>query len=445
MAQLTGMRVLVDGYNLEMTRGTGIKTYGISLLRALHELDISTDILFSRDIEQTQNSILDEVLFFDVESLDEPSRWAILRKRSRLALKLLKAVTGQVEIASQIQTSDVVLKRPLPVSLLNALSDLIDDIGILNLRNAYSGANSLFKLTKRYTYLDVPAPIDVFHATYPLPVWVKGAKKITTVHDLIPLRLPYATLDNKRAFYDLVKETLQKSDAIITVSQHSKADILAIYDVDPDKIWVTYQPIALQPLADSSETAVSQYVKKFGLGHRQYILFVGAIEPKKNVGRLIDAYAGIDTDIPLVIVGKKGWLWEDVLNRLKDDGFGTLSRRVRLLEYVSMEDLKHLYAGALCFAFPSLYEGFGLPPLEAMTFDCPVLTSNVSSLPEVCEDAAVYVDPYDVNDIRAKLQLMLEDGDLRNRLIAAGRQRAAEFSTQNYVDRLSKVYTHMVS
>ncbi|MEO0407911.1 MAG: glycosyltransferase family 1 protein, partial [Cyanobacteria bacterium P01_A01_bin.135] len=363
MGQLAGVRVLVDGYNLEMTKGTGIKTYGISLLRALHELEATTDILFSRDIEQTQNSILDEVLFFDVEPLDDPTRLDILLKRARLAVKLLKTLTGQMEIASQIQTSDVVLKRPLPGSLLNALSDLVDQIGILNLRNAYQGANSLFKLTKRYTYLDVPTPVDVFHATYPLPVEVKGAKAITTVHDLIPLRLPYATLDNKRTFYELVGQTLQRSDAIITVSQHSKDDILTIYDVNPDKIWVTYQPIALQPLADSSEQAVGQYVKKFGLSRQQYILFVGAIEPKKNVGRLIDAYAGIDTDVPLVVVGKKGWLWKDVLNRLEDDGFSTLPRRVRLLEYVTMEDLKHLYAGALCFAFPSLYEGFGLPPL----------------------------------------------------------------------------------
>ncbi len=445
MSNLAGVRVLVDGYNLEMTQGTGIKTYGISLLRALHELGVSTDILFSRDIGQTQNSILDEVLFFDVEPIDEPSRIALLTKRARLAIALLKTLAGQTEVASKIQTSDVVLKRPLPGSLLNALSELVDQIGILNLRNAYSGSNTLFKYIKRYTCLEVPQPIDVFHATYPLPVWINGTKKITTVHDLIPLRLPYATLDNKRAFYDLVKETLKRSDAIITVSQHSKQDILTIYDVDPDKIWVTYQPIALTPLPDSSATSVSRYVKKFGLQYERYVLFVGAIEPKKNVGRLIDAYAGIDTDVPLVIVGKKGWLWKDVLRRLKDDGYSTLARRVRLLEYVTMEDLKHLYAGALCFAFPSLYEGFGLPPLEAMTFDCPVLTSNVSSLPEVCEDAAVYVDPYDVNDIRAKLQALMEDGALREKLVAAGRRRAVAFNTQNYVDRLSKVYSHVVS
>ncbi|MGF1514164.1 MAG: glycosyltransferase family 4 protein [Elainellaceae cyanobacterium] len=445
MSNLAGVRVLVDGYNLEMTQGTGIKTYGISLLRALHELGINTDILFSRDIGQTRNSILDEVLFFDVEPIDEPSRLAVLTQRARLTSTLLKTLIGQTAIASEIQTSDIVLKRPLPGSLLNALSDLIDQIGILNLRNAYRGANTLFKYTQRYTHLEVPQPVDVFHATYPLPVWVNGAKTITTVHDLIPLRLPYATLDNKQTFYNLIRDTLRKSDAVVTVSQHSKQDILAIYDVDPDKIWVTYQPVALRPLPADSATSVSRYVKKFGLQHQQYILFVGAIEPKKNVGRLIDAYAGIDTDVPLVIVGKKGWLWKDVLSRLKDDGYNPLSKRVRLLEYVSMEDLKHLYAGALCFAFPSLYEGFGLPPLEAMTFDCPVLTSNVSSLPEVCEDAALYVDPYDVNDIRTKLQLLLEDGDLREKLVAAGRKRAAAFDQQHYVDRLSKVYNHVVS
>lgn len=271
---------------------------------------------------------------------------------------------------------------------------------------------------------------------------MRGAKKITTIHDLIPLRLPYATLDSKKVFYNKLRDGLKDSAVTITVSENSKQDILTYYEVDPDKIIVTYQPIALKPLM-ATDDEVAFFLRRYGLNYQQYILFVGAIEPKKNVGRLLDAYASMDIDLPLVIVGKKGWLWEDELGKTS---FLEGSRKsVKLLEYISTDALRYLYRGASCLVFPSLYEGFGLPPLEAMSFGCPVITSNVSCLPEVCGNAALYVDPYSVQDIKDKIEMLLGDAKLRTQLVQAGTVNAKAFSMENYVQRLYQAYAKALS
>ena len=311
-----------------------------------------------------------------------------------------------------------------------------------NLPQCYDLANVLYKKLNYGTHITVPEKIDIWHATYPLPIQVRGAKKITTVHDMIPLRLPYATLDDKENFYYKVKDALKESAVTITVSEHSKQDLLTYFDADPDRIVVTYQPIALRPLeAGDTEEEISFFLKRYGLEYQNYLLFVGAIEPKKNVGRLLDAYSVLDTEMPLVIVGKKGWLWEDELGKtayLADNKES--KKKVKLLEYVSTDALRYLYRGAYCLAFPSLYEGFGLPPVEAMNFGCPVITSNVSCLPEICGNAALYVDPYDVKSIRQKLEEILSDRPLRDQLAKAGERNAKKFSMENYVKRLYQAY-----
>ncbi|PSB55486.1 glycosyltransferase family 1 protein, partial [filamentous cyanobacterium CCP1] len=309
-----------------------------------------------------------------------------------------------------------------------------------NLPQCYDLANGLYQKLQLTTKINVSEKIDLWHATYPLPMQVRGARKITTIHDLIPLRLPYATLDDKRVFYLKIRDALKDSEVIITVSENSKQDILRYFDVDPDKIFVTYQPIALKPLEDTEE-GIATVLGRYGLKPQNYLMFVGAIEPKKNLGRLLDAYSSIDTDMPLVIVGKKGWLWEEELGKAslffdnKDS-----KKKVKLFEYVSMDLLRYLYKGAFCLAFPSLYEGFGLPPVEAMHYGCPVITSNVSCLPEICGDAALYVDPYDFKDIQEKLEMVMGDTTLREQMIKTGYQTAENFSLDNYTRRLYQAY-----
>jgi glycosyltransferase involved in cell wall biosynthesis len=426
---LSGVKVLVDGYNLQLTKGTGIKTYGLSLIEALNQLGAQVDVLLSRGGYKS-NEILDEIFFFDNQSPKQDlltiSKWIVKSLSPLYRAKRRKSFAGLV--VKRGQYSDDFLKYATS----------------FNLPQCYDLANGLYNKLRWKTDISVAEKVDIWHATYPLPMQVRGARKITTVHDLIPFRLPYATLDDKKIFYFKTREALKESAVTITVSENSKQDLLTYYDADPDKIVVTYQPIALKPLPDSDEE-VAFFLRRYGLEYQNYLLFVGAIEPKKNVGRLLDAYASMDINLPLVIVGKKGWLWEDELGKTGLIDNKTSGKTVKLLEYVSVESLRYLYRGAFCLVFPSLYEGFGLPPLEAMNFGCPVITSNVSCLPEICGSAALYVDPYSVRDIKEKVETLLADPALRQRLVQAGKVNAQMFSMENYTKRLHQAYAKALS
>lgn len=423
---LEGVRVLLDGYNLQLTKGTGIKTYGLSLMHALNQMGASVDVLLSRNAYK-RNEILDEVYFFD----NQVNNANLLT----VAKGLIKTASGPLYRARRRKTlGSYVVKRG------QYSDDFLQYAASFNLPQCYDLANVLYKKLNITTNITVPEKIDIWHATYPLPIKIRGAKKITTVHDMIPLRLPYATLDDKENFYFKVRDALKESVVTITVSENSKQDLLTYFDVDPDRIVVTYQPIALNPLEVSDEDA-EFFLKRYGLNYQSYLLFVGAIEPKKNVGRLLDAYATLDTEMPLVIVGKKGWLWEEELGKMSylfDSK--TSTKKVKLLEYVSTDSLRYLYRGAYCLVFPSLYEGFGLPPVEAMHFGCPVITSNVACLPEICGEAALYVDPYDVKNIKLKMEELLGDRALRHQLVQAGNRVAKNFSLENYLRRLHHAY-----
>lgn len=422
---LAGIKVLIDGYNLQLPQGTGIKTYGLSLIQALNEMGANVDVLLGRG-GYKGNEILDEVYFFD--NIEKDQNLLVLLKG------LLKTASGPLYRAKRRKPSNnYVVKRG------QYNDDFLKYATSFNLPQCYDLANGIYKKLNITTHISASEKLDIWHATYPLPMKIRGTQKITTIHDLIPLRLPYATLDDKENFYFKVRDALKESAVTITVSEHSKQDLLTYFDVDPDRIVVTYQPIALQPLQVSKED-VAFSIKRFGLSYQKYLLFVGAIEPKKNVGRLLDAYAALNTDLPLVIVGKKGWLWENEIGKLSYLLDSDSPKQVRLLEYVSADSLRYLYRGAYCLVFPSLYEGFGLPPIEAMNFGCPVVTSNASCLPEVCGNAALYVDPYDVRDIKAKLEEILGDKALRDRLAIAGRQVAKNFSMENYLKRLHGAY-----
>lgn len=299
---LAGIRVLIDGYNLQLTKGTGIKTYGLSLIQGLTELGAEIDVLLSRG-GYKKNPVLDEVIFFDNQGGD---------RNLLFVLKgLLKTLSGPLYQAKRRDTrSNLVVKRG------QYSDDFLKYADSLNLPQCYDLANVLYKKLKISTQITVPEKIDIWHATYPLPIQVRGAKKITTIHDLIPLRLPYATLDDKESFYFKTEAALKESAAIIAVSEHTKQDILTYFEVDPDRIIVTYQPIALRPLDEhDTDQEIHFFLQQYGLEPQNYLLFVGAIEPKKNVGRLLDAYATLDIEMPLIIVGKKGWLWEEELSK----------------------------------------------------------------------------------------------------------------------------------
>lgn len=218
------------------------------------------------------------------------------------------------------------------------------------------------------------------------------------------------------------KYSAKNAKKIFTISESSKSDIIKEYQLKPENVIVTYPGI-------KEELRMKNLNQKFTISEN-YILFVGTLQPRKNIARLIDAFSQVlkvtkKKDLQLVIVGKKGWQYEEILEA--PEKFH-VSENVKFLDFVSDDDLPSLYKNALCYVLPSLYEGFGLPVLEAMKYDCPVITSNISSMPEAGGDAALYVDPTDVSDIAKKIVSLIDNEKLRKELIVKGQKQIKKFS-----------------
>ncbi|MBI3048782.1 MAG: glycosyltransferase family 4 protein [Acidobacteria bacterium] len=283
---------------------------------------------------------------------------------------------------------------------------------------------------------------DVFHAPhYVLPPAVP-CRSVVTIHDCIHLMFPQY-LPN-RAAYAYARASMwsavRRSHRILTVSEASKRDIIHFFNVPPEKIVVVYNAIDERFGVVPSEEDVARVRERFQLQH-EFVLYVGNIKPHKNLVRLIEAFdmlrhRGFD-QLKLLIIGdeiSKLPALRRAVHRHK------LHKHVRFLGYQPDETLAILYRLAAVFGFPSLYEGFGLPPLEAMASGTPVVTSNVSSLPEVTGDAAVLVDPYDIESIADGIEQVLSSPALRAELREKGIARAREFSWERSVARTRELY-----
>ena len=288
---------------------------------------------------------------------------------------------------------------------------------------------------------------DVFHAPhYVLPPAAR-CRAVVTIHDCIHLMFPQY-LPNRAAYAYarvLMWTAVRRSHRILTVSEASKRDIIHFFDVPPEKIVVVYNAIDERFRTAPSEDVVARVRERYQLA-QAFVLYVGNIKPHKNLVRLIEAYdllraRGFD-DMKLLIIGdeiSKLPALRRAVHRHK------LHKHVRFLGYLSDDTLAVLYRLAAAFVFPSLYEGFGLPPLEAMACGTPVVTSNVSSMPEVVGDAAVLVDPYEVNSIADGMQRVLSDSDLSAELRAKGIARAKEFSWERSVARTRDLYQEVAA
>ena len=425
--RLTGLRIAVDAFNWDLKEGTGIATYSRTLCSALQTLGCEPALIFERDVGSSSDALVDEVSFYGSENIPIRGRVASLLRYFGL---LRQAFSFSPIEAYRVLRHNAVVLAPADRSPYD----------IFNASNAGLRAHVRHLWTGRFSRLTLPDQFDVLHLTYPWPLTAKSMKIVTTVHDLIPLRLPYTTLDSKREIVRRLRRTVEQSDLILTVSESSKRDMVDLLGASPDKIEVTYQTADLEPLADGEHKALDRTISRFGLTADGYALFVGAIEPKKNLKRLVQAYLAADVSEPLVVVGRRAWMWEEQIREALAVNERSTSPRVIFLDYVSRDDLRFLYAGARCLLFPSLYEGFGLPCLEAMGSGTPVLTSSTSSLPEICGEAAVYVDPFDVANMRNQIEAIMSDGVLRGDLSAKGRARAELFSMERYLAALTSAY-----
>ncbi|MBN1993930.1 MAG: glycosyltransferase family 4 protein [Anaerolineae bacterium] len=286
---------------------------------------------------------------------------------------------------------------------------------------------------------------EIFHATNHLLAHFQHARTVYTLHDLIFLHYPEYHLAYNRWYLTLTMPLyLKAADMIVTPSECSKRDAIKFYGIAAEKIKVIYEAPAptFKPVTDPANLA---RVRQTYHLPEKYILHVATIEPRKNLIRLLDAFKPLLADWPdlkLVLVGKKGWLFESFFQHLQASG---LAENVIFPGYVAEADLPAFYQLAAIFAFPSLYEGFGLGPLEAMACGTPVVCSNSSSLPEVAGDAGLLVDPTDTAALHQTLRRILEDAELRANLVQRGLAQAQKFTWARAVTELEAVYESLKS
>ncbi len=288
--------------------------------------------------------------------------------------------------------------------------------------------------------------LDLYHATdFTLPPTLPGMHTLLTVHDLSFVRAPETSTPVLKAYLDkVVPRSVRRADHVLADSQATKDDLVALYGTPPEKITVLLSGVDVRfgPVEDADARRAVR--ARYNIPDGPYIFSVGTVQPRKNYVRLAEALATLGpryADVRLVIAGGRGWLDSPIYHTIESLGLG---ERVLFTGFARDEDLPTLYSDAACVAYPSLYEGFGFPVLEAMACGTPVLTSTVSSIPEVAGDAALLVDPYDVDAIRTGLERLLDDETLRADLIARGLAQARRFTWERSAQHLIQIYRRLL-
>jgi len=285
-------------------------------------------------------------------------------------------------------------------------------------------------------------PVDVLHVQFTSPPF-SPCPVVVSIHDLSFEHLPQTfKWRSRKQLRITVRRSAREAAHVIALSEHARQDIVETYGLAPEK--VTAIPLAaadhFRPISDDEE--LQRVRQTYGIVG-EYILSVGAIQPRKNLSRLIDAYSRLRRATPegnlpkLVLAGKCAWLYEETLRTIREL---QVSDSVILTGYVPDSDLPGLYSGALCFVYPSYFEGFGLPPLEAMKCGAPVIVGNQTSLPEVVGDAGLLVDPFDADAIAGAIDRVIRDSNLRAELGRKGLARAQLFDWRETARQTLRVY-----
>ncbi len=297
--------------------------------------------------------------------------------------------------------------------------------------------------------LQIPLPVEtfvgrvpLFHATdFTLPPTLPGAKTLLTVHDLSFVRAPETATPVLKAYLDqVVPRSVRRATHVLADSQATKDDLVELYQTSPEKITVLLSGVTadFKPVADPA--VLKTVCERYHIPGNPYIFSIGTVQPRKNYARLIEALVALGpdfSDIHLVIAGGRGWLDSPIYQAVTDHG---LDKRVHFIGFARDEDLPTLYSAARCLAYPSLYEGFGLVVLEAMACGTPVITSKLSSMPEVAGDAALLVDPYSIEELSGALAQLLSSEALRAELVTRGFKQAAHFTWTRAAHQLKDIY-----
>lgn len=434
------MKIAIDGFALGLRQGTGLSTYSReladTLIRHGHEVEVIYGLGGIGRKESLLRARLLQALAIrgEAEAADWPT-WI-----PRLPLYVIAQVLGTPLRA-----------RSIPEARADAVTLLPDGIrkftGIHNIAALYRSAQAMAGIFGTSLRIQALPAVDIFHLTSPLPIRMDKVANVVTAHDAIPLVLPESTAVNLLHYQRIMKASLRHADGIFAVSEQSKRDLVALLDLPEERLHVTYQSVSVpEELRQVDPDTLTRFLEaNFGLEPGGYFLFHGAIEPKKNLMRIIDAYLMARSDLPLVVAGKEGWLCRNEVNRLDMLCKGDPRQgRIRRFEYLPYWQLMYLVKGARAMIFPSLYEGFGLPVLEAMQMGTPVITSNNSSLKEIAADAAYLVDPRDTGEIAHAIDALTEDNDMHASLRAKGTARAEFFSPRRHLERVEAGYRRIL-
>ena len=320
------------------------------------------------------------------------------------------------------------------------IQNLQSPVSNIQIRTLPISDNWLHRLWQRLR-LPVPVelvtgPLDVFYSPdFVLPPALPATRTLLTVHDLSFLHYPDAYVPSLRRYLEkAVPRSVAQADRLLADSEATRADLLKYYSVAPEAVDVLYCGVDPRFCPDQGSDERKHLQQRYGFDERPFILTVGTLQPRKNFVRLIQAHASLEADAQLLIAGGTGWLSEDILAEAEKH-----QDRVRLLGFVDDADLPALYRNAALFVLPSLYEGFGLPVLEAMACGTPVVCSDASSLPEVVGDAALMADPFDVDGLAAAMARVLQEPDLREGMGARGLEQAKRFTWERVARQLLDV------
>lgn len=297
---------------------------------------------------------------------------------------------------------------------------------------------NLFSLSNKFK------GIDILHCPWnnlEIPN-VSYAKIVLTIYDLTFITHQGLHLKNNIDLYKNLRNNVKKADLIISISENTKKDIVNVFGTDSNKIKTVYLASRFKD-TDSIGLNGFDILNKYNIEKDNYILYVGTIEPRKNILNLVIAYKILrkkHKDLPkLVLVGQLGWKYEEILKEINNN------KNIILAGYVEEKFLPIFYRNALFFIYPALYEGFGLPPLEAMTFGCPVITSNISSLPEVVGDSALLLDDSkDVSELVEKMNQFLCSSEVRNVYSKKSLSRSELFSWEKSTKNLLELYKQII-
>ena len=303
----------------------------------------------------------------------------------------------------------------------------------------YKMVSVLLPMPHRWLF---PESKDITHFfNYYIPPFVKG-KTVVTIHDMA-FRVFPETVRKKTLLFlkSVIKKSIKRADHIVTVSEFSKQEMMRFYHVPSEKISVVPNGVDLKRFHPENDKEVIEKVKEKYKVSGEYFLYLGTLEPRKNLVRLILAYAEArkeNADFPmLVLAGGKGWMYDEIFQTVERLN---LQHTVNFPGYIADEDVAALLSGAKAFVFPSLYEGFGMPVIEAMACGVPVLTSNGSALKEIAEGAALLVDETSIEEMKKALLQLYQDEKLQQELVEKGMKRAKEYSWEYAGKRLITIY-----